>query len=161
MDVKSTWTPTWHQMDNARVYGHLDYFPKPPLGGRPNTKPLGDHGMPNAHNCWYIIFYHAWGPAWIEIHWNNISVDDLATYDFTLHLRARDHTTWLWKCLGTAFGWALTFSWSRLLARVWSGPRFHRSSFQPFVHEGIQVNVWWHSIIPRFSNLVSQSIYLS
>ena len=122
MDVKSTWTPTWHQMDNARVYGHLDYFPKPPLGGRPNTKPLGDHGMPNAHNCWYIIFYHAWGPAWIEIHWNNISVDDLATYDFTLHLRARDHTTWLWKCLGTAFGWALTFSWSRLLARVWSGP---------------------------------------
>ena len=24
-------------------HGHLDYFQKPPLGGRPNTKP-GDHG---------------------------------------------------------------------------------------------------------------------
>ena len=30
-------------------HGHLDYFQKPPLGGRPNTK-LGDHGTPNAHN---------------------------------------------------------------------------------------------------------------
>ena len=24
------------------------------------------------------------------------------TYDFTLHLRIRDHTTWFWRCLGTA-----------------------------------------------------------
>ena len=30
-------------------HGHLDYFQKPPLGGRPNTK-LGDHGIPNTHN---------------------------------------------------------------------------------------------------------------
>ena len=38
------------------------------------------------------------------------------------------HTTWFWKCLGTAFGhffWALTISWSRLLACVWSGPYLH------------------------------------
>jgi hypothetical protein len=27
-----------------------------------------------------IIFYHAWGPTWIEIHWNSI------------WLRARSHT---------------------------------------------------------------------
>ena len=26
------------------VHGHLDYFQNPPRGGRPNTKPLGDHG---------------------------------------------------------------------------------------------------------------------
>ena len=26
------------------------------------------------------------------------------TYDFTLHLRIRDHTTWVWKCFETAFG---------------------------------------------------------
>jgi len=25
-----------------------------------------------AHSCRFILFYHAWGPAWIEIHWNNI-----------------------------------------------------------------------------------------
>ena len=52
-------------------HGHLDYLQKPPLGGRPNTNP-GDHGTPNAHNRWFILFYHAWGPAWIEILWNNI-----------------------------------------------------------------------------------------
>ena len=30
-------------------HGHLDCFFKPPLQGRPNTKP-GDHGTPNTHN---------------------------------------------------------------------------------------------------------------
>ena len=52
-------------------HGHLDYFQEPPLAGRPNTKP-GDHGTPNAHNCWFILWYHVRGPAWWEIHWNNI-----------------------------------------------------------------------------------------
>ena len=53
--------------------------------------------------------------TWIEIYWNSI------------WLRGRDHTTWFWKCLGTAFGHfllALTISWSRLLARVWMGPHY-------------------------------------
>ena len=52
-------------------HGPLDYFQKPPLGGRPNTKP-GDHGTLNTRNCWFILYYHTWGPAWIEIHWNSI-----------------------------------------------------------------------------------------
>ena len=106
-------------------HGHLDYFPKPPLGGRPNTKP-GDHGTPNAHNRWFILFYHVWGPAWIEIHWNSI------------WLRARSHMTshYTWGPVTTlhdfggvlgwpldTFFWALAISWSRLLACVWSGPR--------------------------------------
>ena len=30
-------------------HGHLDTFQKPSLGGRPNTKPSGDQGTPNAH----------------------------------------------------------------------------------------------------------------
>jgi hypothetical protein len=30
-------------------HGHLDYFQKPPLGSRPNTK-QGDCGIPNTHN---------------------------------------------------------------------------------------------------------------
>jgi hypothetical protein len=57
-----------HDIDWVMFHGHLDYFQKPPFGGRPNTKP-GDHGTLNAHNCWLILFYHVWGPAWIEIHW--------------------------------------------------------------------------------------------
>ncbi len=53
---------------------------KPPLASKPNTKP-GDHGTPNAHNFSFILFYHVWGPAWIEIYWNSI------------WLRARSHMT--------------------------------------------------------------------
>jgi hypothetical protein len=32
--------------------GHLVCFQKPPLGGRPNSKP-GDHLIPNADDCWF------------------------------------------------------------------------------------------------------------
>jgi hypothetical protein len=52
-------------------HGHLNYFHKPPLGGRPNTKPR-DHGTPNTHNHCIILFDHVWRPAWIKIHWNSI-----------------------------------------------------------------------------------------
>ena len=69
MDVKSTWTHTWRWMDH--VSWSLDHYQNPPLGGRPNTKP-GDHGNPNDHNRWFIVFYHVWGTAWINIHWNSI-----------------------------------------------------------------------------------------
>jgi hypothetical protein len=46
-------------------HGHLDYFQEPPLGGRLNTKP-GDHGTPNTHNHFFILFYQVWGPSWIK-----------------------------------------------------------------------------------------------
>jgi hypothetical protein len=106
-------------------HGQLDYFQKPPLGGKPNTRP-GDHGTPNTHNCWFILIYHVWRSAWIEIHWNSI------------WLRARSHMTshYTWGPVTTlhdfgdvlgrpldTFFWALTISWSRLLARVWSDPK--------------------------------------
>ena len=107
-------------------HGHFDYFSKPPLGGRPNTKP-GDHGIPNTHNRWFIPYYHVWRPAWIDIHWNII------------WLRPRSHMTshYTWGSVTTlhdlggawdtpfdTFFWALTISLSRLLARVWSDPKF-------------------------------------
>ena len=31
-------------------------------------------------------------------------VEDPVTYDFTLYLRIRDHTTWVWRYVETAFG---------------------------------------------------------
>ena len=142
MDGRSIWILAWHRMGHVSwslgflhgiewvmFRGHLDFFQKPPLGGRPNTK-LGDHGTPNTHNRWFILLYHVWGPAWIEIHWNSI------------WLRARSHVTshytWgpattlhdfggvLGRPLDTCF-WALTVSRSQLLAHVWSGPKvsFH------------------------------------
>jgi hypothetical protein len=41
--------------------------------------------------------------AWIDIHWNSISLSPI-TYDFTLHSKIRDRTTWFWRCVGTTFG---------------------------------------------------------
>ena len=52
--VNARWMYNLHGLlygiDRIMFYGHLDSFQEPPLEGRPNTKPLGDHGTPNAHN---------------------------------------------------------------------------------------------------------------
>ena len=79
---QAKWT-TGHEREFWKIssLGHkwkslvLDHFQKPSLGGRLNTKP-GDHGTLNAHNFWFTLFYHVWGPAWIENHWNNIWLRD-------------------------------------------------------------------------------------
>ena len=78
---------------------------------------------------WFILFYHVWGPAWIETHCNSI------------WLRARSHMTshYPWGSVTTlhkfggvwgqpldTFSWALTISWLRLLARVLSGHKSNR-----------------------------------
>ena len=60
-----------HGIKWIMFHGHSDYFQKPLLGGRLNSKPE-DHGTPNVHNRWFIIFNHVWRPAWIENPWNNI-----------------------------------------------------------------------------------------
>ena len=52
MDVKSPWTPTWHQMDY--VAWSLEPFLKPPLNnGRPITKPW----RPWHYECSVDLFY--------------------------------------------------------------------------------------------------------
>ena len=117
MDVKSL-HGVLHGIKWMMFHGHLDYFQKPSLGGRPKTK-SGDRSTPNAHNRWFIIFYHVWGSTWIEIHWNSIWLRAPITYDFTLH----DFRGVLGRPLDTFF-WVLTISRSRLLARVWHGHYF-------------------------------------
>jgi hypothetical protein len=108
-----------HQMDCVSWSLGIS-FQKPPLGGRPNTKP-GDHGNVNAHNQSFILSYHVWEPTWIKIHWTSI------------WLRTRSHTAshYTWGSMTTlqAFGgflgrpldtffWALTISRSWLLAHI-------------------------------------------
>ena len=107
-------------------HGHLDYFQKPPLGDRPNTKPLGDNGTPNAHDHWFILFCHVWGPTWIEIHSNSIWLRALS--HMGSHYTRGSVTTLL--DFGGVFGrpldtlfWDLTISCSHLLARVWCSPK--------------------------------------
>ena len=95
---------------------------------------------PNAHNCWFILFYHVWCPAWIEI---RCLVEALVTYDFTLPLRVRDYTTWFWRCVRTAFLDTFSFglSWSQILALCvevalsWMG-RCDQFSFQGALCDG-------------------------
>jgi hypothetical protein len=143
-------------------HGHSDYFQKPPFGGRPNAKP-GDYGTPNANNRWFILFYDVEGPAWIKIHWNSIWVEGMFIYGFTLHLRVHDHTTWFWRCRGTAFGHFLLGSHNfmvttlgscvKWLLGLWLGyhlPFLIRSSkqfFQAVVQHScklVQQNTWVH-----------------
>jgi hypothetical protein len=101
-------------------------FPKPHVGGRPNTKPW-DHGTPNAHNRYFILYSSCVRTRMDRNSWKKHLVENPVTYGFTLHLRVRDHTTWFWRYVGddglwTLLFWAPTISWSRLLACVWSGP---------------------------------------
>ena len=86
-----------HGIERIMFHGHLAFFPKPSLGDRLDTK-LGDHGTLNAHNHWFILLYRAWGPTWTKFHRKHILVEISVTYDFMLHLRVRDHTTWFWRC---------------------------------------------------------------
>ena len=93
----------------------------------------GDHGTPNAHNYWFILFYHTQGSTWIEIHQNSIWLRFLS--------HTTSHYTWgsvtalhgfggvIGQSLDTFF-WVLTMSWSWLLAHVWSGPK---SQLQPLL----------------------------
>ena len=115
-----------HGIGWIMFHGHLGFFQEPSLGGRFDTKPR-DHGTPNAHNRLFILFYHLWELAWIDIHWNNI------------WLRARSHMAshYTWGSMTTlvhdvggvlgwpldTFFWVLTISWLQLLACVWSGPK--------------------------------------
>jgi len=68
------------------------------------TQNQGDHGTPNTSRCWFIPFYHMWRPMWINTHWNGIWLR--ARSHMTSHYTwgSRDHTTWVWRRVGTAFG---------------------------------------------------------
>ena len=106
-------------------HGHLDYFQKPPLGGRPNTKP-GDHGTPNTHNRWFILCYHVWRPTWIEIHWDSIWLRADHIWLHTTLESPWPHYMILEVCWDGL--WTLSFGLSQfhdraLGSRLWSGPK--------------------------------------
>ena len=89
----------------------LDYFQEPSLGGRSSTKPLGDHGTLNADNCWFILFYHMWGPTWMESHWNSIWLRNWS--HVTSHYTRGWSVTTLCDFGGVLGGWPLdTFFWA-------------------------------------------------
>ena len=50
-----------------------------------------------------LFFYHVWGPHMNRYSMKQHLVEGPVTYDFTLHLSARDQTTLIWKCPKAAF----------------------------------------------------------
>ena len=86
------------------------------------TQNRGDDRTPNAHNYWFILFYHVWVPAWIETHWGPGHMWLHTTLENPwLHYMILE--VYLGWPLDTFF-WAPTISWSWLLACVWSGPKY-------------------------------------
>ena len=72
-----------------------------------------------------FYFYHARGPALMKINWNGIWLRTwshmTSHYAWGTVTTLHDFGDVLGRSLDTFF-WALTISWSRLSARVWSGP---------------------------------------
>ena len=108
MNVKSRWILTWHRMDY--VSRSLGYFQQ-----------LGAHGMlttvdllcSRSHVRTRLNKNH-WNSIWLSAQSHMIS---LYTWGFVTILHNSEGV------LDGTFFWALTISWSRLLACVWSGPR--------------------------------------
>ena len=123
---KSTWIPTWHRMDCVSC--SLGLFSKTTLRRcRPTTSPRKPWHSERSQPLVYSIL----SCMRTCVNRNSLKwhlVEGPVTYDFTLHSRARDqHYMIVEVCLGRpsdTFFWDLTISWSRLLARVWSGPMY-------------------------------------
>ena len=82
-------------------HGHLDYFQKPSL----------EVDLTQNRDKWHSkrpqpLIYPILTCMRTRMNRNSLKwhlVEGPVTYDFTLHFRVCDHTTWLWRCLGTAF----------------------------------------------------------
>ena len=165
-DQGGMWSARWmrslhgflHSIKWTMFHGHLDYFQKPPLGGRPNAKPR-DHVAPNAHKCCFILFDHMRGPTWIEIRWNCMWLRTRthmpSHYTWRSVTTLRDFGSALDRPLGN-FLWALTISWSWLLALVkqWLGRFLSITGWDPSVCKFNQLYVH----ILRFSFIKLGSI---
>jgi hypothetical protein len=124
LDVKSAWIPTWHRLDHVFMVTWnvvKNHFLEVGLWQNWETMALWMFPIVGL----IILFYHVWGPAWIEIHWNSVWLrawSHVAShynwgYVTTLH----DFGGVLGRPLDTFF-WAFIISWLRLLVCVWGGP---------------------------------------
>ena len=129
MDVRSTYIPTWHQNGSCfTVTWTISKNHILEVGLTHNWETMAFQTL----RTWFILFDHVWGPLWIKSHWNSI------------WLRARSFMTshYTWGSVSTlhdfggvlgrpseTFFWALTISWSRLLACVWSDSKNGRKKY--------------------------------
>ena len=103
-------------------HGHLDYFQKPPFGGRSNIKIRRSRHSKTFTTVDLLYVIMCEDPAWIGSHWKSIwSRAWSRNYTWGSVTTRHDFGGVLGRPLDTFF-WALAISWSRLLALVWSGP---------------------------------------
>jgi hypothetical protein len=69
--INVIWVGFLHGIKWIMFHGHLDYFQKPPLGGRPNMKSetLAFRNLTIVHLLYFIMCEN---PTWIVIPWNKI-----------------------------------------------------------------------------------------
>jgi hypothetical protein len=142
MNVKSTWIPTWHQMDH--VPWSLGLFSKTTSWRKTRHKTGRPRHPKTSQLLSYFILKHV-RPCMNRNSLTQHLVSEAVTYDFT-----RDRTIWFQKCLGMAFGHffhALTISRSRRshnswLMHVWSGPKSYFFSFFKIIF--IEHKFWDH-----------------
>ena len=82
-----------HGIEWIMCCGHLGYFKKPPVGGRPNTKLLGDHWHSERSQPLVYSILSCVRTCMTTNSLKSHLVEDPVTYGFTLRLRVHDHTT--------------------------------------------------------------------
>ena len=103
MDVQSTWIPTRHLMEHVSLVTWTifkNYLLE--VGLTQNHRETMTLWMLTTVGLFYL--YHSWGT---HMHRNSLKqhlVEEPVPYEFTLHLRVCDHTTWFWRCVRTALG---------------------------------------------------------
>ena len=102
MDVKFTWIPTWHQM--GHVLWLLGFVFENCLLEVGLTRNREIMALWTFTTVGLFYLYHVWGPAWIETHWNSIWLRIWSRMTSHYTWGSVDHTTWSWRCVGTAFG---------------------------------------------------------
>ena len=70
MDVKSTWIR--YMTSNGSCFAVTWILFKNHLLEVGLTQNRETTALWTRTTCWFILFYHVWGPTWREIHWNSI-----------------------------------------------------------------------------------------
>ena len=119
MDVKSTWIPTWHPNGSCFMVTWTIFINHLLQVGL--TQNWETMTLQNLTTVDWFYFIMCEDPAWIEIHWNSIRLrawSHMAShYTWGSVTTLHDFGSALGRPLDTFF-WALTISWSQLLARV-------------------------------------------
>ena len=151
MDVKFTWIPTWHWMDHvSRSLGLFSKTTSWELGLSQNRVTMALRNLTTIDSLRFIMCEDPMN----RTRWNSISLRAQSYMTSHYTLGPWPHCMLLGCVSGQpldTFFWALTNSWSQLLARVWSGPYTFTSISLPVSDQ----HLWNHRIQKCFQTCLS------